>query len=451
MSSRKQRNANYRNSLLSTGPKAESLEHTRFNGVKHGARSRTTVLPRENHEEYNKVCGDWNGDCRPRNPTEAALVLEIANAHWKLMRVERAQDERVAAGIGDAGTREEVAVFKKMERLFWDPRGPISAYALWPLAHGGPPTSWSGQVDDPNQPYLLVKDLEASAKGCQALLDEWTILRSRVEDNVPWQPPDRLKAIRMLGKQPIDVAIDRRLAQIYRTTFAMHPLGRKNAYDDLKCDLATIDLENFVKRIRTRWPREFSANDTEKAKGILLDLIARVVERLEGIRDAHLAHAEEVAAKTARRLAIDTTTEGERLQRYEMQCHRRFYKCLDAFWKHRREMERAQEGHEQEQAEYDVVRAEERVVLEHLSRCENKNVTSEANSVPAALEVEADQGVLVTGKAFKMADAGVNPVVDGGDRGRVEAISTAVAGERAVLGAVEGEIQSSEPPMRRDC
>ena len=37
MSSRKQRKANYRNSLLSTGPKAESLEHTRFNGVTHGA------------------------------------------------------------------------------------------------------------------------------------------------------------------------------------------------------------------------------------------------------------------------------------------------------------------------------------------------------------------------------------------------------------------------------
>jgi hypothetical protein len=45
----------------------------------------------------------------------------------------------------------------------------------------------------------------------------------------------------------------------------------------------------------------------------------------------------------------------------------------------------------------------------------------------------------------------VNPVVDGGDRGGVEAISTAVAGERAVLEVVEGEIQSSEPPMRRDC
>ena len=419
--------------------------------MKHGARARTTVLPGEDLAAYNRMVEDWNGDCRPRTPAEVALVLEIANAQWKLQRVESAQDERVAAGIGDAGTREDVAVFKKMERLFWNPRGPLSTYALWPLAHGGPPASWSGQVDDPNQPYLLVKDLEASAKGCQALLDEWAILRSRVEDNLPWQPPDRLKAIRMLGKQPIDVAIDRRIAQIYLTTYAMHPLGQKNAYDDLKSDLVTIDFEPFLDRIRKRWPRVLYPQDTDTARQTLLDLIERVVERLEGIRDAHLAHAEEVAAKTARRLAIDTTTEGDRLARYEMQCHRRFYKCLDAFWKHRREMERAQEDEDQDQAEYDVVRAEERVVLEYLSRHENKNETTEANPVPAALEVEADQGVLVTGKAFKLADAGVAPGVDGGDRGGVEAVSTPVVGERAVLEAVEGEIQSSEPPMRRNC
>ena len=93
----------------------------------------------------------------------------------------------------------------------------------------------------------------------------------------------------------------------------------------------------------------------------------------------------------------------------------------------------------------------ERALLEYISRSENKNVTTEANPVPAALEVEANQGVLVTGKAFKLADAGVVPAVDGGDRGGDEVISTPVVGERAVLEAVEGEIQSSEPPMRRDC
>ena len=324
-------------------------------------------------------------------------------------------------------------------------------YALSPMAHGGPPTSFSGQVDDPNHPHLLVKDLEASAKGCQALLDEWTVLRGRLENKLPWQPQDRFVAVRMLGKHPVDAALDQRVRLIYSATFALNPLGKKDPYEDLKSDMVTIDYDNFVKRIQSRWPQELFTNDFEKAKAMLLDLIARVVERLEGIRDAHLAHAEEVAAKTARRLAIDTTTEGERLARYEMQCHRRFYKCLDAFWKHRREMERAEEDPDQDQAEYDVVRAEERVVLEYLSRCENKNVTTEANPVSAALEVEANQGVLGTGKAFKLADAGVVQGVDGGDRGGVELISTPVVGERAVLRPVEGEIQSSEPPMRRDC
>ena len=189
-----------------------------------------------------------------------------------------------------------------------------------------------------------MKDLEASAKGCQALLDEWAVLRGRAENNLPWQPQDRFAAVRMLGKHPVDAALDQRVRLIYSTTFALKPLGKKHPYEDLKSDMGTVDLENFVKRIQSRWPQELFTNDFEKAKAMLLDLIARVVERLEAIRDTHLAHAEEVAAKTARRLAIDTTTEGERLARYEMQCHRRFYKCLDAFWKHRREMERAEEG-----------------------------------------------------------------------------------------------------------
>ena len=215
--------------------------------------------------------------------------------------------------------------------------GPHPMYALWPFAHGGPPTSFSGQVDDPNDPHLLVKDLENSAKGCQCLLDNWAELKSRVENGLPWQPHDRLKAIRMLGKHPVHVAEDRRVRLIYATSYALHPLRKKDAYEDLQSDMGTIDYENFLKRIQARWPRELDTNDTDKAKAMLLDLIERVVERLEAIRDTHLAHAEEVAEKTARRLAIDVTTEGERMARYEMQCYRRFYKCQDAFWKHRRE------------------------------------------------------------------------------------------------------------------
>ena len=106
MTSTSQRRANSRNAKLSTGPKPESLKHTRFNGVKHGMRARTTVLPGEDPEAYNELLNDWSAELRPRSPAERRLVLEIVNAHWKMMRAERAQDELVAAGIGNAGLRE---------------------------------------------------------------------------------------------------------------------------------------------------------------------------------------------------------------------------------------------------------------------------------------------------------------------------------------------------------
>ena len=310
----------------------------------HGARARTTVLPREDLAAYNRMVEDWNGDCRPRTPAERALVLEIANAQWKLQRVESAQDERVAAGIGDAGTREEVAVFKKMERLFWDPRGPrpCTPFGPWPMA--GRRLRFPGKLMTLIIPTCWSRTWKPPLKVARPFWTNGQYCGAGLENGLPWQPQDRFAAVRMLGKHPVDAALDQRVRLIYSATFALNPLGKKDPYEDLKSDMVTIDYENFVKRIQSRWPQELFTNDFEKAKAMLLDLIARVVERLEGIRDAHLAHAEEVAAKTARRLAIDTTTEGERLARYEMQCHRRFYKCLDAFWKHRREMERAEEG-----------------------------------------------------------------------------------------------------------
>ena len=165
-------------------------------------------------------------------------------------RVERAQDERVAAGIGDAGTREEVAVFKKMERLFWNPRGPIPCTPCGPWPMAGRRLRVPGKSMTLINPTCWSRTWRPLRKGARPCSTNGQFYGAGLRIIVPWQPHDRLKAIRMLGKQPIDAAIDRRLGSIYRTTFAMHPLGKKHAYDDLKSDMATVDLENFVKRIR---------------------------------------------------------------------------------------------------------------------------------------------------------------------------------------------------------
>ena len=144
----------------------------------------------------------------------------------------------------------------------------------------------------------------------------------------------------MLGKQPVDAVEDQRVRLIYSASFAMSPRGKRDPYDDLKADMGTIDLENFVKRIQSRWPQELFTNDFEKAKAMLLDLVERNVERLEAKLEVHTDREGEYLLRRAARQGFDDSPRGERLRRYEMACDRRFYRSLAAFWKHRREMER---------------------------------------------------------------------------------------------------------------
>ena len=146
-------------------------------------------------------------------------------------------------------------------------------YGITSAACGGPRTSWSGKTDDPDEPSLLLKRLDASAKGCQWQIDQWRALGERIENEMGWQSHDRLKAIRLLGKQPVDVAEDKRIIQIFVGSYALNPIGR-NAYDDLQADMGTLTMKRFLRRVRSRWPLVLDASDADTAKATLLDLVA---------------------------------------------------------------------------------------------------------------------------------------------------------------------------------
>ncbi len=227
------------------------------------------------------------------------LLLRCVRAYWMMERFERAQDARVAAHIEQAGDREDVEVAGLIKRLFWDHRGPHAMYALSSVATGGPPSSWTGDVNDPNEPMVVLKWLEATAKGCLALLGEWHKLLERIEEGLGWQAPDRLKAIRMLGKQPTDAAEDKRIVQIYVGAFAIKPNMKRKAYDDLKAEMATLDFKEFVNRVRDRWPLQVDASQMTKAREMLIDLVTRNIERLEAKLEVFEARSEELADRNA--------------------------------------------------------------------------------------------------------------------------------------------------------
>ena len=95
MTSEKKAQANRRNALKSTGPKTpEGKAAVRLNALKHGLRSRETLLPGEDEEALRELGERLRDELQPVGELENLLVDRIVAAYWRLRRL-----GRVEAGI----------------------------------------------------------------------------------------------------------------------------------------------------------------------------------------------------------------------------------------------------------------------------------------------------------------------------------------------------------------
>jgi hypothetical protein len=87
MASQRQIEANRRNGAKG-GPKTHAgKERSRLSSLKHGLTSSTlVVLPEENEHEYHEVLRGFRDSFKPANPAEEALVVRLAQAHWRSLR-----------------------------------------------------------------------------------------------------------------------------------------------------------------------------------------------------------------------------------------------------------------------------------------------------------------------------------------------------------------------------
>ncbi len=74
-------------------------------------------------------------------------------------------------------------------------------------------------------PGRLVFSLESTAKGCGWLLDRWAELRSLLEQGQAWRSPDKLKATRLLGRQPVDALYDPQVGMVFLACHQIDPSG----------------------------------------------------------------------------------------------------------------------------------------------------------------------------------------------------------------------------------
>ena len=454
MASDIQISSNRANSRLSTGPSLAARAHTRYNGLKTGIRFRGEFLPTERPEEFQERVAFWTRSLKPRNAGERELVFKYVRAEWVHARAERALGARIYTQDAQAGDRADAGVEKDLRLLYWDRRGPLCMYALSNAVSDRLQTSWTPEIDDPIEPSVVLKSLEGSAKGCERLIGEWKALAGRLENGRAWQPHEKLKSIRLMGKQPVDAVGDDRVLLVYAATFALGPIGRKGAFEDLRCDMGAMEYERFVERIRSQEELlPVSGADAPGACVALLDLVARNVERLEAKLEAHREHAEEAAELASDHLGYDDSPEGQRLQRHELACHRRMERCLDAFWKYRR-----MAGDEEDDGGEDCLGLETgaaEVVVE------DKNVTTEANleasgggeSGAVAVEhknvtTEANLGTDVTEVVVTEIVETSAREVDGGVLGAIQPNSTRGLGHAADARTIEEAIMARGALLR---
>ncbi len=339
VTSSKRVEANRKNAARSTGPRSAAGKcQSRFNAVKHGMAAKLPVLPGEDPDAFRAHRDAWTAELQPRGQVERQLVDRAVHVSWQLQRVDRAQAARLAAEAQAAGAGRPPTSPTRFvalgRRLFWDPLGPLPLYPHLGnnLGKHFVRFSWSEEIDDPNEPARILNRLESTAIGCAWLLDRWGELRQRLEDGWTLQPPERLRAIRLLGRQPMDAPQDDRVMMIYLACWAMD-LNGPHGFQDLVNELHPAELKLWIARLDDREAMDRRPADRPSGKAELLKIVAEEEERLEEVLELHLERDE---AGGLEPLLFDDSDSGERLRRYQLACNRTLLRILDTLERRQR-------------------------------------------------------------------------------------------------------------------
>ena len=310
---------------------------SRFNAVKHGLTAKTAVLPGEDPEAFQAKVSIFKEGLDTRNEFEDELAKRAAMASWQLERANHSEVARLSRDIltgAEADVRrEEEEVLALGNRLFFDRRGPIELYPSGEYTNSKQPrTSASGTADDPDDPAKIVLGLESTVAGCRWLLEAWKGLRDVLESGLAWQPHEKIKAIRLLGKQPLDAFSDRDVALVFIASHAIEP-EYSHAFYELRCEIDEDSFKRHKARLG-RWSRRGIAfADAAAAREALVLLVEKATERLRVIENQRKQVALKIGELRSDILSFDESKTGEQLRRHLGSCNRLLLRNVEAVGK----------------------------------------------------------------------------------------------------------------------
>src|SRR4051794_27868161 len=140
--------ANRANSRRSTGPRTpRGKSVSKMNGLVHGMRAESEVLPGEDAEELRRRHVAWADELGVETEAERRLVRAAVDASWRIDRCRRAEAAALTRKVLKAGDDYDDALAAEVEqladRLADDPPGVVrplrraTAGRRWPIGRGG--------------------------------------------------------------------------------------------------------------------------------------------------------------------------------------------------------------------------------------------------------------------------------------------------------------------------
>ncbi len=315
---------------------------SRFNALKHGLTAKTAVLPGEDPEKFQERIDQYKGDIETRNGIEEDLAKNAALASWQVdraanLRAARAKSAVVKATKSDADQlREDVEAAMLGNRLFHDRMGPIELYATEDYLLQQKRTSWDHEnPDDPDHPAILVRRLCATVAGCRWLLKSWSELRDILKMGLGLQSHEKLKMLRLMGKQPINALGRPEVARVFLACHVLEPQF-DYAFQELRSEM---HVERFArsKELLERWAKIGMAPPNRMAaRVVLLGIIDDAIAGLKGL-EAELQAKEDEAQREREACPSDADQKaGQQVERHQGSCNRLIFGNLNAIHKLRR-------------------------------------------------------------------------------------------------------------------
>ena len=265
---------------------------SRFNALKHGLTAATLVLPGEDPAALQAKIDFYKVGAGTTNELEEEMAERAAVAAW---RHDRAIRHEIAQLNRDNLAKAAAAQLKKKletealgQRLLFDRRGPIELYPSRDHDRQQDRTSWIDDPNDPDHPRKIVDAMEATLSGCQWLRARFGELRDRLDEGLSIQSHEKLKMIRLMGRQPINALSVPDVARVFLACHALEP-QYSYAFQELRCEIHEDQFKSHKRKLE-RWNKlGITPESPTAAREELLAIIDKAIERLRMLEADHQA------------------------------------------------------------------------------------------------------------------------------------------------------------------